>query len=383
MAEATVPPKAVKDAEEGQDGLSEKLRKGTNALHLRVGIMINGFESSYYGHMADGAVDYLKCQGIETILNTHSRSKEGELEAWQSLLDCECDGLIAHVDSLTDEDLRPLMEMHEKGVLMNRPMPGFDDRCVWFDNFHGGVLAAEHLIAKGHKKFAMVTGPERFFEVKARTTGFLSALKEAGVELPAEHQIESNFLEEGGGQAMQALMQSKKAFSAVFFHNDEMAMGALAACADKGLRVPEDISIIGFDDMPLSILAMPPLTTIRQPLREIGEETARLMVQLLCKDSAREEIKPVQSVFGPILVERESVSSYDHQQSEQRLTPREIECLLWASRGKTAWEISKILGISERTVVFHFTNVAEKLNATNRQHAISKALLYGIVKPSV
>jgi len=315
--------------------------------------------------MANGAVEYLKRQGIETILNTHSPSKAGELDAWMSLLDCECDGLIAHVDSMSDEDLQPLMEMHEKVVLMNRPLPGFDGRCAWFDNFSGGALAAEYLIGKGHKKFAMVTGPERFFEVKARSKGFLSALEKAGFKLSAEHQVEGNFHEEGGVQAMQALMQSKKAFSAVFFHNDEMAMGALAACTEKGLRVPEDISFIGFDDMPLSLLAVPPLTTIRQPLHEIGEETARLMVQLLCEDAAQDD---------PILLERESVSLYDDQQSGQRLTPREIECLLWASKGKTAWEISVILAISQNTVTFHLVNGAYKLNANNRTHAVAIAI---------
>lgn len=373
MGESKMPPKTL--APGGRvDGLLESEIQVANATSMRVGLLINGFASSYYGLMVDGAVNHLKRCGVGTLVQGHSRSKDGELDAWMSLLDCDCDGLIAHVDSLTDEDLQRLMTMHDKVVLMNRPLDGFDGRCTWFDNERGGALAAEYLIAQGHQKFAMITGPERFFEVKARTAGFLSVLESAGFGLLPEHRLEGNFLEAGGAKAMQALMDSKKGFSAVFFHNDEMAIGALAACAEKGLRVPEDLSFIGFDDMPMSAMSNPALTTIRQPLHEIGEESARLMFNLLTAESEANETVSVNSRFDPVVVERDSVSRYGSKQSGQRLTPRESECLSWASQGKTAWEISVILAISQNTVTFHLVNAADKLNANNRTHAVAIAI---------
>lgn len=266
-----------------------------------VGVVINRFDSIYYGSLLAGAEEAVTAEGFKMLTESTRECVDGERDAWASLLERQCEAVIIHSDNMDDNELTQWMDEHPESILMNRLLPGFEDRCIHLDNCRGGELAARYLYDKGHRQIAMVTGPNKFYEVRDRSAGFAKAMNHYGLNLVT---VESDFLVQGGHAAMVSLLESKTPVTAVFFQNDEMAAGALEACRDKGVDVPQNLSIIGFDDIPSSSHLMPKLTTIRQPLREIGAAAGRLAHALAVGES---DTSHIQHVFEAEVVERASV----------------------------------------------------------------------------
>lgn len=155
-------------------------------------------------------------------------------------------------------------------------------RTVQVDNHAGGRLAAQHLIDLGHRRIAHITGQHsQLRDAHEREEGFFAGLREAGLELPAEYLEEGEFSEEGGERAASRLLSLPEPPTAIFAANDRSAIGALRAAQALGVRVPHDLSILGFDDIHAARVTDPPLTTIRQPLEEMGETAARLLIDLI------------------------------------------------------------------------------------------------------
>lgn len=153
------------------------------------------------------------------------------------------------------------------------------DYYVDVDNLAGARTATEYLIAKGHRKIATITGPLTMPAGIDRLAGFREALAEAGLEEVAVE--DGNFTADAGGAAMQRIIASGAEFDALFIASDLMARGALASLARAGLRVPDDVAIIGFDDSPVATSVRPNLTTMRQPSHAQGERMADILLSLL------------------------------------------------------------------------------------------------------
>ena len=287
----------------------EQLRYRPNAMarglasrsSQTVGVVINRFDSIYFGSLLDGAEKTIAAEGFKMLVESTGECAEGERDAWASLLERQCEAVIIHSDNMDDDELVQWMAEHPKCLLMNRLLPGFENRCIHLDNCRGGELAAHYLYDKGHRQIAMVTGPDKYYEVRDRSAGFAKALAEHGLNVVT---VESNFLVRGGHEAMACLLDNKTPITAVFFHNDEMAAGALEACRERGVNVPQDLSMIGFDDIPSSRHLMPKLTTIRQPLREIGAAAGRLAHALAVGEK---DTSHIPHVFEAEVVERASV----------------------------------------------------------------------------
>lgn len=268
-----------------------------------VGVVINRFDSTYYGSLLDGAEKALAALGFKMLAeSTHERA-EGEREAWASLLERQCDAVVVHSDSLADAELGEWMDEHPRSVLMNRYLEGHGERCIHLDNRRGGALAARILLERGHRSIAMVTGPTTFYEVRDRSAGFIEAL-EAAATTPIV--VEADFLEEGGYRAMMELIDTGRSMTAVFFQNDDMAAGALEACRKRGIGVPDEVSLIGFDDIDVARHLAPKLTTIRQPLREIGAAAGRLAHALA---TGAADTSAIPRTFEAEVVERASVAT--------------------------------------------------------------------------
>lgn len=269
-----------------------------------IGVVVNNFASPYYGLMLDGVDEALVASGWNVIAETSRESAAGELRAIRSLTDRQCDAIIVHANSLDDEALAELLCKTPKLVLMNRLLEPFGDRCVHLDNDLGGRIAARHLIARGHADIAVMAGPETFHEVRARLDGFAEAMREAGLALPVSRIVRADFSLEGGKRALAELMERDGTITAVFAHNDEMAVGAIEAAREMGLSVPGDLSVIGFDDMAIAGLTRPALTTIGQPLRAIGAACGQLAQAL----SRGADTSKIGRVFDAALIERETVT---------------------------------------------------------------------------
>jgi len=353
----------------------------TDVRTLRVGLIVCTFYSTYYSRMLDSAVNTLNELGIDAVVRSSNETCEGELQAFESLIDCGCDAFIIYSNELDDDTLRDMLIAHPTSVLMNRLVEGVESRCIYNDNVVGGQLAAEYLLAKGHHRIAMVTGQRYRREVWARSRGFVNALARQSVSMPEHLIIESNFTEEGGAQALETLVNLDTDVSAVFFHNDHMAVGAMLAAPNLQQVIPQDLSVIGFDDVGDGRHVLPGLTTVHQPLNRIGRHAAHIVHGLLETPRLAEVTqfnKPHD--YHPNIVERESVADLktdaalrgEHKKHE--LTRREVQCLYWTAQGKTSWEIACILGIAESTITYHLRNSIRKLNASNRVHAVAKAL---------
>jgi len=385
----TKPPLPVKSIDQSSSQRDPKNVDFLSTGDARIGLVINGFRSDYYGRMLDGACEYLLSSGYVPIVQPSYATPNGEYKAIHNLLECGCRGIIFQCDALSDTKLKQLMEQYKELALLNRVIDGYEHRCVYVDNALGVKQVARHLLDNGHTNVAMITGPRnKIIEVHTRTNEFVSSFKEQGYDIPLDLIVESDFTFDGGARSFRKLLGTHLPFTAVFAQNDGMAMGILEVCRQKGLRVPDDLSVVGFDDHDfINKVSIPSLTTVRQPAETIGKRAAELINELVAGSESVAALPPSYGRIVPELVERDTVAllaapelKKDHELAKS-LTSREVECLHWMAAGKTSGEIAIILAISESTVNFHLKNTLTKLNSNNRVQAVAKAVYGGIISP--
>jgi len=166
-------------------------------------------------------------------------------------------------------------------VLGGRPPSGYGGAYVDVDNVGGAQAGVAHLVACGRKRIATIGGPRDMGAGQDRLAGYRAALAAAGLEEDPGLLVEGDFSEVSGLQAMRSLLACHPDLDAVFAANDLMAIGALRALRESGRRVPEDVAVVGFDDSPLSRVTDPPLSTVRQPVDEMGREMAEMLLRLI------------------------------------------------------------------------------------------------------
>ncbi len=346
------------------------------ASNGHIGIFTNDFDSAFYSCIVEAVSNYLSTHGFQLSVLPKQQSKHSEREAFKALDNGTCDGLIIHADTLIDEELNELMTQYPCSVMLDRYLPLHPDRCVYADNKRGGEMGAKFLLAQGHTKIAMICGPDSFLEVADRSTGFKNVLEANNLELQAE--LCGDFQHTGGEHCLEQIHLKHPEVTAVFCQNDVMAFGALKACRRLGIKVPQDLSILGLDGVPMCEYVSPRLTSVQKPLRRLGEHAAQIISDLVAGVDVKDRIKG--SCYMPVLAERETVAQPKGYKNENTsLTKRETECLSWTAAGKTSWEISVILGISESTATFHLRNAGIKLKASNRTHAVAKALHLNLI----
>ena len=219
-----------------------------------------------------------------------------------------------HVDgvlllSLHDDDVLPevIRSRSLPMVVGGRGVAGPGTACVDVDNEHGAALAARLLVDTGCRVIGTITGPLDMTAGRDRYDGFRDALAAAGRELPAELVAEGDFSQPSGARAMEELLARRPDLDGVFCANDPMAAAALPVLRAAGRAVPDDVSVIGFDDSPLALTTEPPLTTVRQPPEEMG----RAMVELLLAQLAHEGSVGETRVLETSLVVRGSTRPLD------------------------------------------------------------------------
>lgn len=190
------------------------------------------------------------------------------------------DGVII-LSSDVDDPILPLLKGRAPLVLVGSH-PYFRD-LSWVDaeNHEGARNGVNHLIRLGHRRIATITGPLQMAAAVDRRNGYKQALLEAGMPIVPELLVEGDFTQEGGYQAMRTLLSIRPRPTAVFIASDMMATGALHATHGAGLAVPDDLAVVGFDDVPMASFVNPPLTTIRQPIYELGTIAVKLLIEQL------------------------------------------------------------------------------------------------------
>lgn len=179
-------------------------------------------------------------------------------------------GMLGYIERLAKGGL-PVVVVDDRGHYPDLP-------TVATTNVEGGRSATRHLIERGRRRIAMLNGPRDFGCNRDRLEGYGSALEEAGLRADPLLVVDSDFKEEGGASAMAALLAADPRLDAVFAANDVMAFGAMRALRKAGRRIPDDVAVVGFDDIPASAMTHPPLTTVRQPLYEMGRTAASMVM---------------------------------------------------------------------------------------------------------
>ena len=193
------------------------------------------------------------------------------IEGIEFLTERGCDGLIVMTSALRDADIVAMGARKATLVALNHRFDSIPGQCFTVDHTLGGRLAARALLAQGHRRIAIVTGPASLPDNVARVAGFMAELAEAGIGADASWRCESDFSPDGGWRAAEQLMGSGHACTALFCANDEMAVGALSYFQEAGIRVPHDLSVIGYDDTPSAAFAAPRLASVHMPWREMTQ----------------------------------------------------------------------------------------------------------------
>lgn len=267
-----------------------------------VGVIVNELTSPYYGVMVSGVEGVVEEAGMHILVASGKAEVAFEQRAIEILRSRRVDALVLHVEALSDESVLELMAGDLPVVLVGRHIAEAGDRSLSMDNEFGGRLATDYLLENGHRVIGHLTGPLNFPDSRARLHGYRQALGAAGVDYTDELVIESDWLDEGGYGAAQRLLRRRPDITAIFAGNDQMAAGVLQALRDAGRSIPEDISVVGFDDVLFARYLYPSLTTVRQPLHEMGAAAARLVLSAL----GGKEVE-VPRKFEPELIRRQSV----------------------------------------------------------------------------
>lgn len=214
-------------------------------------------------------------------------------------------GAIVVTSRLTPADQRALGRSELPVVVVDPvDMPGPDVPSVGATNWAGGLAATEHLVALGHRRIAVIGGPEAYLCSRARIGGYRAALERAGIPLDPALIRHGNFHHDGGFDQASRLLGQQAPPTAVFAGSDEQAFGVIEAARVAGLSVPGDLSVVGFDDLPMARWSSPPLTTVRQPLSEMGRTAGRMLHELI----TRGRLDPQRVELATTLVPRTSTA---------------------------------------------------------------------------
>jgi LacI family transcriptional regulator len=269
-----------------------------------VGVLVSELHGPFFGAMLSAIEETLRAAGKFVLVAASHSKEELEVEAIKFLVSRNCDALIVHVEALPDKFLVEHNKKSTPLVVVNRKVRGLADRCFSLNNELGGYLAAESLLKLGHRKIAYISGPLDFVDAQQRLLGHKRALTEAGVTFDARLLHEGDYHETGGSDALNDLFNQGVKFSAVICANDDMAAGAMAAAHDRGLKLPEELSIVGFDDSPISRYVYPKLSTVHYPIADMSHMAARWVLRNVYQQSGLE----VQQAFEPSYIARDSVS---------------------------------------------------------------------------
>jgi len=201
------------------------------------------------------------------------------------------DGIILMSQSDADNEfIEHVLEQNIPLVVLNRLIPGGHFVNIVSNDREGSREAGRYLIEQGHERIAIIEGIKGFKSTEQRRAGFLEAIDQSGKTVPQEYRIAGDYTTESGHQAMRQLLQLQTPPTAVFCSNDDMAIGAMNAAYALGYKVPEDVSVIGFDDINFARYTNPALTTVKRPVEQISAHGAEKIMERIEEDANREEL---------------------------------------------------------------------------------------------
>lgn len=271
--------KAVKQLNYYPNSLARQLRK---MITNKIIVIVPDITNTFFSQVLKGIEILARQNGYQVLLGDTENNIDIEHEYLNSLYEKDVDGLIL-LTARIDRNIIEKIAKEYPVVLACEYIENTDIPTVSIDNIGAARKATEHLIKLGHKRIAHITGPKDIILCRDRLKGYLQAMKDYRLKINPLLILEGDFHYETGYNLMLKLMSIDNSPTAIFADNDEMAIGAIKAVKENNLKVPEDIAVVGFDDIKMALMCEPSLTTISQPTFEIGKKAMDLLIKILNK----------------------------------------------------------------------------------------------------
>jgi LacI family transcriptional regulator len=268
---------------------NEQARSLAGGASRVVGLLVDSLITSYMDEIIRGIDEALDAENYDLMLYTTHRRKTKESVYVTKLTRKLADGLLLILPRNASAYLDTLRQRRFPHVLIDYLSDGQNAPSISATNFRGAYDAMSYLLSLGHRRIGFITGNMEFGCARERLAAYKEALKDHGIPVDSALIREADFMQPQGYQCAQQLLSLPQPPTAIFASNDMMAFGVMEAARERGLRLPEDLSIVGFDDIPQAEHVHPALTTVRQPLEEMGRSAARLLLHYIAEPSAEVE----------------------------------------------------------------------------------------------
>lgn len=298
--------KAIAELGYRPNALAQALRSNRSNM---IGAVVVDVGTPYFANMVYGLQRATRKAGKALLVSSGYADQDEEARAIIELVDRSCDGIVLYLERPLRPDVAEILRQARIPVVtIGRKDDAVARGAVTLDNFGGARAAMNFLIEQGHRKIVHLSGQPDFGDTVARLEGIAAALAEHGMSMADITVVNGIFHQDFGYSATTDLLDQGHDFTAIFAADDDMAAGVLLALRHAGKSIPDDVSVIGFDDAFHARHLWPPLTTIRQPVDEIGETAADLLLRLLGEPGSGR----LQNTIGTALVVRDSVGPARH-----------------------------------------------------------------------
>jgi LacI family transcriptional regulator len=269
-----------------------------------IGFICSDLVNPFYARIAQGVEETAREAGYTTIIASTNEDDTTERQAVDLMRSKRVDGIVISPTQQSHDHISRLIQENIPFILVNRHIDEFQTAYVINNNQHGAYLAVQHLVSLGHKHITHITGPLRISSVKERINGYRQALQKNDIPYDTNLVIHTDLTLECGYQTTLNLLKRNKMPSAIFAYSDHLAIGAIKAIRELGLSIPENISLAGYDDIEYAQFLDIPLTTVRQPMYEIGQRAINHLIEIIQSDDYQP--KEHQEILEPDLIIRES-----------------------------------------------------------------------------
>ena len=269
-----------------------------------LGLVVPDVANPFFAELARGAEQVAYAEGYNVFLCNTDEDPRRELDMVNSLEEKRVDGIVLCSSRLDSDDLRAVVDAHPAAVLVNRRLNGSGGRvpAVLVDDVMGGRLATDHLVRQGHRAIGLLSGPQGSRSGRCRLQGYQAVLVEAGITPEDGWVVSCGPVADAGRDAAMGLLHQHPELTALVCYNDLVAVGVLRAADELSLKVPADLAVVGFDDIPLAALVTPALTTCHITRSELGARAVGLLLDQIRDPGAR----PEEITLEPRLIIRQS-----------------------------------------------------------------------------
>jgi len=251
---------------------------------MTIGVLIPSLENVFITSIISNIESILIQNGYSTIICDYRENEKLEREKTEFLLSKMVDGIITMPYSNNGEHIKRALEKNIPVVLIDRPIKDVNCDVVLVDNLNASYDAIEQLITRGHKRIGIICGPEEIFTSQERLKGYLRVYEDYSMEVDPRLIKHGNYQIDSGYKLTNELLDMEPRPTAIYVTNYEMTLGAIMAINERGVSIPDELSIIGFDNIQMAKIVKPPLSIVVQPMQQIGETAANILLKRLKGD---------------------------------------------------------------------------------------------------